>query len=74
MVSIEQCCQKLEESRRMRLASLEIWPDEPHFDNTYQTAEDRPRINCQMRFVYGLLHDYGHLEQIAEVVRQAKGK
>lgn len=72
VTTMQQCIQRLEESRRMRLASLDIWPDEPHFGNTYQTREDRPKINCQMRFVYGLLHDYDHLEQIAEVIRQAK--
>ncbi len=33
--TIEQCRHRLEESRRMRLASLEMWPDEPHLENTF---------------------------------------
>ena len=30
MRTVAQCRERLEESRRMRLASLELWPDPPH--------------------------------------------
>jgi hypothetical protein len=34
VTTIEQCRQRLEESRRMRLGTLQVWPNEPHLDNT----------------------------------------
>ncbi len=72
VTTIEQCRRRLEESRCMRAASLEFWPDPPHLDNYYQFAPDRPRYNAVGRFVLGLRHDDDHLGQIAEIVRQAK--
>ena len=69
VTTIEQCRHRLEESRRMRLASLDIWPDEPHLDNTYKTYMGP--VNAVGRFVLGLKHDDAHLDQITEVVRQA---
>ncbi len=71
VVSIDQCRARLEESRRMRLASLDLWPAAPHLDNGYQTKSGL-EVNPLVRFVFGLSHDDSHLEQIAEVVRQAK--
>lgn len=70
--TIAQCRQRLEESRRMRLASLEMWPDTPHLNNTYQPNPAIEPINAINRFIRGLSHDDSHLKQIAEVVRQAK--
>jgi len=70
--SIEQCRQRLEESRRMRLTSLDMWPDEPHLDNTFVSEYSGQTHNAITRFVFGLSHDDDHLAQIAEVVRQAK--
>src|SRR5262245_10233411 len=35
VTTLAQCRERLEESRRMRLASLEMWPANPHLDNTY---------------------------------------
>ena len=70
--TIEQCRRRLEESRRMRLASLELWPDPPYLDNTYQSREGMQPINAVNRLVRGLFHDDSHLEQIAKIVRQAK--
>jgi len=71
MNSIKGCRGRLEESRRMRLASLEMWPDEPHLDNVYQTWSDGPQVNAVGRFVLGLMHDESHLGQLAEIVSQA---
>ena len=70
--TIEQCRQRLEESRRMRLASLEMWPDDAHLDNHYVYRGTGEKINARMRFLFGLKHDDSHLEQIAEIVRQAQ--
>ncbi len=71
MTTSEQCRQRLEESRRMRLASLDLWPDPPHLDNLF-TTRSGARYNAIVRFVFGLAHDDSHLGQIAEIVRQAR--
>lgn len=71
VTTIEQCRARLQESRRMRLASLEIWPHPPHLDNTYEARAGVPQ-NCVSRFVSGLVHDDSHLEQIEKIVAQAK--
>jgi hypothetical protein len=72
MHTIEGCCHRLEESRRMRLASLEMWPDEPHLDNVYEVWPDSPGVNAVGRFVLGLMHEESHLGQIADIVQQAR--
>lgn len=72
ITTIQQCRDRLVESRRMRLATLDIWPDTPYLDNTHQSREDRPHLNATGVFISGLSHDDSHLAQIAEIVRQAK--
>jgi hypothetical protein len=71
VINIEQCRQRLEESRRMRLASLDLWPDPPHLDNLF-TTRSGARHNAMVRFIFGLAHDDSHLGQIAEIVRQTR--
>ena len=71
ITTIEQCRHRLKESRRMRLASLDIWPDSPYLENTYLRKRDL-RINAVAQFLYGLLHDDSHVEQIAGIAKQAK--
>lgn len=71
VTTIAQCRTRLEESRRMRLASLDVWPDEPHQDNTYTPWPSAGPIDCVRRFVLGLRHDDDHLEQIGDIVQQA---
>lgn len=70
LTTVAQLRHRLEESRRIRLAYLQAWPDEPHYDLTY-TPYKTPH-NCLTRVLAGLHHDAGHLRQIAEIVRQAK--
>lgn len=69
--TIAQCRQRLEESRRIQLACLDIWPDEPHLDNTYEPRKGFI-INPILRHVLGLSHTDTHLGQIQEIVRQSK--
>jgi hypothetical protein len=71
ITTIEQCRARLEESRRMRLASLDMWPDQPYLDNTYTSPHSGMVITPLTRFVFGLSHDDAHVAQIQEVVRQA---
>ncbi len=71
VTTIAQCRRRLEESRRMRLASLDLWPDEPHLDNICEAWPTGPQVNAIGRFALGLAHDSDHTGQIAEIVRQA---
>lgn len=72
VTTIDQCRQRLEESRRMRLATLDVWPNPPHLDNTYQTREDGPFYGPLARFIMGLSHEDSHLGQVVDIVQQAK--
>ena len=72
MQTVAQCRQRLEESRRMRLASLAMWPDRPHLENTYVPWKSLGEVDAVGRFVLGLRHDWDHLEQMDEIVRQAR--
>lgn len=70
---IAQLRQRLEESRRMRHAFLHAWPDTPYLDFTY--TPDYPGaqpLNAVRRFVSGLSHDSSHLDQLREIIRQAR--
>ena len=69
--TIAQCRARMAESRRMCLASLEMWPEPPHMENTYSPAEGAVPHTCVSRFASGLRHASDHLAQIAEIVRQA---
>ena len=69
--TLAQCRQRLEESRRMRHASLDMWPDAPYLDNRYEPWPGMS-LNATGRFALGLGHDADHLGQIGEIVRQAK--
>ena len=63
---------RIEDSRRMRLAMLAAWPQEPHLDNFYQPSEGRPPANALGRFVSGLAHDDSHLEQMRKIMLEAR--
>ena len=67
--------QRLEESRRMRNAYLETWPQAPLLD-TMRVASERftarfGEMNAPAAFLFGLSHEVGHYEQMLEVKRQA---
>jgi hypothetical protein len=72
ITTVAQCRARLEESRRMRLASLNMWPDSPHLANTYVVWEGAQPMGPVARFMSGLRHDASHLEQVREVIRQAR--
>jgi hypothetical protein len=72
VTTMAECRHRLDESRRMRLASLDLWPDEPRLDNVCEAWPDGPLVNAMGRFALGLVHDDDHVGQIAEIVRQAK--
>lgn len=72
ITTVAQCRARLEESRWMRLASLDMWPAHPYLDNRYEPRAGAGVINAMGRFVSGLRHDNDHLGQIADVVEQAR--
>jgi hypothetical protein len=71
VTTVAQCRERLEESRRMRLASLGMWPDAPYLNNV-KMSERAGKIDAFVRFVFGLSHDQGHLAQIEKVIAQGK--
>ena len=70
--TIAQVRQRLEESRRMRKAMLDAWPDEPHLDITYTPYPRLGPLNAVGRFIMGLYHDTDHLDQLREIMRQGR--
>jgi uncharacterized damage-inducible protein DinB len=72
VTTIAQCRQRLEESRRLRLASLQMWPDRPDLRKGYTPWKASGWVNAQGIFAWGLVHDQGHRAQIAKIVRQAQ--
>lgn len=71
----EQVLQRLAESRRMRLAALDMWPDSPHLDvfrtiSEHGLAKNGPS-NAKSAYLAGLKHEWTHLDQFREAARQA---
>ncbi|HVA85597.1 MAG TPA: DinB family protein [Candidatus Saccharimonadales bacterium] len=71
VTTIDACRARLRESERMILATLDSWPEEPHLDVLYVPASGTPR-NAVARFLGGLMHADSHLDQLSEIVRQAR--
>ena len=73
MTTVAQLHERLEESRRIRNAFLDTWPNLPHLENLYQPPwPGAEPVNAIGRFVFGLVHDHPHLAQMREIMRQAK--
>lgn len=70
--TIDQVRHRFEESRRMRLAMLDAWPDELHLEVTYAPSPRFGSYNAISRFIMGLYHDDDHLGQLREIMRQAR--
>ena len=70
--TIDQVRHRFEESRRMRLAMLDAWPDEPHLEVTYSISPRFGSFNATARFLMGLYHDDDHLGQLKEIMRQVR--
>lgn len=70
--TVAQCRRRLEESRRMCLASLGMWPDQPRLDVTYTPFPAAGEVNAIGRYMLGIAHAESHLEQIRAIIRQAR--
>jgi len=75
ITTVAQCIQRLEESRRIRHAYLDTWPDTPFLDVYRKTSERFTEklglMNAPAAFLFGLTHEIGHYDQIREVRQQA---
>jgi hypothetical protein len=72
MTTAAHCRARLRECRRICLASLAMWPDQPDLANTYVPWEGSPPVNATARYLLGLRHAAGHLAQVREVLAQAR--
>ena len=75
ITTVAQVRQRLEESRQMRNAYLQTWPQAPFLD-VYRDISERfiarfGNMNAPAAFLFGLGHEVGHYEQIQDVRRQA---
>jgi len=72
VTTLAQCRMRLEESRRIRVASLAMWPDHPDLANAYVPWEGAAPMGAMARFLLGLRHEADHLEHIRDVIGQAR--
>jgi hypothetical protein len=72
VTTMAQVRQRLDESRRMRLATIEIWPDQPDLEQHVTFPFLEGPINAKAYFALGLMHEDSHIAQLREIVRQAK--
>jgi DinB superfamily len=72
----DQVLHRIEESRRMCLAYLDTWPDEPHLDNYRKYASTsrfaNAKVDARASFLLSLSHMAGHLDQFREVAEQVR--
>lgn len=70
-----QVVQRLNESKRMRNAFLDTWPDAPFLDTKRELSprfiERVGEINAPAAFLFGLRHELGHYDQFEDVKKQA---
>jgi len=71
VTTVAQCRHRLAESRRMRLASLQMWPDAPPHDFGAETPGPTWG-QAKERFARGLSHEDVHQDQIHRVLEQAR--
>ena len=71
MDSVEKVRGRLAESRRMCLAFLEAWPDEPHLEVRSTLVPGLGELDAVGWHLVGIMHAVGHLAQMREIRRQA---
>jgi len=67
-----QIHERLKESWRMCRAYLDAWPDEPHLDITSMRVPRFGPMNAIGMHMLGIVHGESHIEQLREIMRQAK--
>ncbi len=74
--TVDKARQRLEESRRIVLAYLDTWPDEPRLD-VYRDLSEKAakffgKLNAQAALLSGFAHMDSHLDQFRNTLQQAK--
>lgn len=69
--TVVQLRERIEESRRMRHALLNAWPNQPHLQLRFKLVPRFDPLNAPECFILGLFHEDAHLGQLREVMRQA---
>lgn len=73
--TVDECRQRILESKRMRNAALDTFPDQPITTARWQRSEKFIEIfgelDAKGAYLMGLSHEYGHHAQFLEVKRQA---
>ena len=72
LTSRADCLARLQESRRIRTASLDLWPTLPHLENTADLFSSLPPLGPVDCFLLGLRHEASHLDQLRDVLVQAR--
>jgi hypothetical protein len=71
-----QALNRLDESRRMCLAYLDTWPDEPHLDTLREISpkfvEKFGNLNATASYLFGFKHMWEHIEQIEKTLQQVQ--
>jgi len=70
ITSVRQCLDRLAESERMRLASLDMWPRNPNLQIGYMPWRQAGFANAVSIFTWGLAHDASHIQQIKKIRAQ----
>ncbi len=68
----QQIHERLKESQRMCRAYLDAWPDAPHLDITIMRIPSFGPMNAVGMHMLGIMHGEAHIEQLREIMRQAK--
>lgn len=71
MTTAEQVQARVHESRRICLALLDTWPDQPHLDTTVIRIPEIGPLNAIGIAMSGLFHGPMHLDQVREILRQS---
>jgi hypothetical protein len=74
MKTVGQCRARIDECRRICLASLGMWPAPPDLANTYIPWEDAAPMGATARYLLGLRHGVAHLVQMGDAVAQARAE
>jgi hypothetical protein len=72
----DQCLRRIEESRRMCLAYLDTWPEEPHLEVYREIPPELEakfgRMNAPVAYLFGLYHQWQHLGQFEWTLHAAQ--
>lgn len=75
VTTTQHCLDLLEQSERMRLSYFNAWPDSPNLGTEFFKYKDWiGPMNAVAYAIFGLMHDYSHLDQVAKIIRQAQEK